>query len=182
MAMNAATDRPFPRRMAVAALLTSSVIMASAVVTGCYSTSGGFMPHTDGGFTYESTQLLPTTVTVLNSCDRSPTHPNGTPFFIMEIPPGKQLTFNFEADGGDDPVNRPARMMYSLWKKGTQTGTLENILSCPSAACRKIVVSYRPAPEQARPDESYRMQAGSDTPGPVAQPRAPRTDRQSSDT
>ena len=115
MAMNAATDRPFPRRMAVTALLTASVIMASAFVTGCYSTSGGFMPHTDGGFTYESTQLLPTTVMVLNSCDRSPTHPNGTPFFIMEIPPGKQLTFNFEADGGDDPVNRPARMMYSLW-------------------------------------------------------------------
>jgi len=182
MPMNAAIDRPFPRRLAATALLASTVIFASAIVTGCYSTSGGFMPHTDGGFTYVSTQLLPTTVMVLNSCDRSPTHPDGTPFFIMEIPPGKQLTFNFEADGGDDPVSRPARMMYSLWKKGTQTGTLENILSCPSAACRKIVVSYRPAPEQARPDEAYRMQVGDDTPGPVAQPRSPRSERQSSDT
>ena len=165
------------RRFAATALLASSVPLS-----GCYNTSGGYMPMTGGGFTYESTPLLPTTVTVLNSCERSAQHPNGTPFFIMEIPPGKQLTFNFEEDGGDDPVQRPARMMYSLWKKGTQTGSLDNVLSCPGRDCRKIVVSYRPAPEQARPDESYRLQAGKDAPGPVAQPRAPRDERHNPDS
>ena len=157
-------------------------LAAAATVAGCYSTSGGFMPHTDGGFTYESTSMLPTTVTVLNLCERSAAHPDGTPFFIMEIPPGKQLTFNFDESGGDDPVARPARMMYSLWKKGTQTGSLDNVLSCPGRGCRNIVVSYRPAPEQAKPDESYRLQVGSDAPGPVAQPRAPRGERHNPDT
>jgi hypothetical protein len=139
------------------------------------------MPHTGGGFTYESTSLLPTTVTVMNACERSPGHPNGTPFFIMEIPPGKQLTFNFDEEGGDDQVKRPARMMYMLFAKDTQTGSLDNVLSCPAAACRRIVVKYRPAPEEAKPDESYRLQVGSDAPGPVAQPRAPKSSNQTSD-
>lgn len=166
------------RSRIAAALCLASV----ATVAGCYSTSGGFMPHTDGGFTYESTSMLPTTVTLLNVCERSAAHPDGTPFFIMEIPPGKQLTFNFDEEGGDDPVTRPARMMYSLWKKGTQTGSLDNILSCPGRNCRNIVISYRPAPEQPKPDESYRMQVGADVPGPVAQPRAPRGERHNPDT
>lgn len=188
MPMNAPSMNAFGRlasaspNSAIHAALLAALGAGLAVATGCYSTSGGFMPHTDGGFTYESTSLLPTTVTVLDGCHRTADHPDGIPFFIMEIPPGKQLTFNFDAEGGDDPANRPARMMYSLWKKGTQTGSLENVLSCPDASCRKIVVSYRPAPEQAKPDESYRMQAGSDAPGPVAQPRSPRDTRKPSDT
>ncbi len=175
MAMN---DAHAARRIRAALLLAA----ASVAVAGCYSTSGGYYPHTDGGFTYESTPMQPTTITILNNCERSVDHPNGTPFFIMEIPPGKQLTFNFEEEGGDDPVQRPARMMYSLWKKGTQTGSLDNILSCPGRDCRKIEISYRPAPEQARPDESYRLQAGSDAPGAVAQPRSPRDERHNPDT
>jgi len=167
MPMNAPYRNAFGRlasaspSSAIHAALLAALGAGLAVATGCYSTSGGFMPHTDGGFTYISTSLLPTTVTILDGCHRTADHPDGIPFFIMEIPPGKQLTFNFDAEGGDDPANRPARMMYSLWKKGTQTGSLENVLSCPDASCRKIVVSYRPAPEQAKPDESYRMQAGS---------------------
>ena len=93
MAMN---DAHAARRLRAALLLAA----ASAAVAGCYSTSGGYYPHTDGGFTYESTSMQPTTITILNNCERSADHPNGTPFFIMEIPPGKQLTFNFEEDGG----------------------------------------------------------------------------------
>jgi hypothetical protein len=176
MAMNAASAVLRSR------ILAASALAACATVAGCYSTSGGYLPHTDGGFTYESTQMRPTTISVLNICERTEAHPDGTPFFIMEIPPGKQLTFNFDEEGGDDPVNRPARMMYSLWKIGTQTGSLDNIMSCPGKACRKIVVDYRPAPEQARPDESYRLQVDADAPGPVAQPRAPRNDRHNPDT
>ena len=174
MAMTASTARTLLGRIAACSLAASA-----AVAAGCYSTSGGYLPHTGGGFTYISTESLPVTISVLNICERNADHPDGTPFFIMEIPPGKQLTFNFAEDGGDDPVKRPARMMYALWKRDTQTGSLENILSCPGQSCRKIVVSYRPAPEAAKPDESYRMQVGNDAPGPVAQPRAPRTDRSS---
>jgi hypothetical protein len=177
MDLDAPASRGAPRLLAAAALLA-----LLAVPAGCYNTSQGFMPMTGGGFTYESTPLLPTTITVLNSCQRSERHPNGTPFFVMEIPPGKQLTFNFEEDGGDHPTERPARMAYSLWDRGTQTGKLENVLSCPPASCRKIEVSYRPAPEQPKPDESYRLQVGEDAAQPVAQPRAPHADRPAPDS
>ncbi len=164
-----------------AGTLAAILLASSAVVTGCYSTSGGFMPHTGGGFTYISTSALPITIEVVNACERSAVHPNGTPFFIMEIPPGKQLTFNFDEKGGDDQVKRPARMMYALWERDTNSGSLDNVLSCPVAACRKIVVKYRPAPEEARPDESYRLQVGEPGVTQDAQPRAPRSDRQTSD-
>jgi len=177
MATLVASSRAGSRRLAAIAL-----VGCTTVVAGCYSTSGGFMPHTGGGFTYESTSMLPTTVTVLNTCERSRDHPNGTPFFIMEIPPGKQLTFNFEETGGDDPMLRPSRMTYSLWKAGTQSGKLENVLSCPAPACRRIEVSYRPAPEQPRADESYRLQVNEDATSPVAQPRAPKADRPAPDS
>jgi hypothetical protein len=158
--------------------LLAAGLAAAAVATGCYSTSGGWLPRTGGGFTYISTSSRPTTITVVNTCERTEDHPDGTPFFIMEIPPGKQLTFNFEEDGGDDPVARPARMMYAVWEADTGNGSLDNILSCPPSACRRIDISYRPAPEQARPDESYRMEVnGGQTPTPQAQPRAPRSER-----
>ncbi len=172
---------PAPNALRTSRLLAGAALLATAIAAGCYSTSGGLLPHSGGGYTYISTSSLPVTIEVLNVCERSESHPNGTPFFIMEIPPGKQLTFNFDEEGGDDQVKRPARMMYALWAKDTQSGSLDNIMSCPAAACRKIAVKYRPAPEEARPDESYRLQVGDNAPGPVAQPRAPRSDRQTMD-
>jgi len=64
MAMNAASAVLRSR------ILAASALVACVTVAGCYSTSGGFLPHTDGGFTYESTQMRPTTISVLNICDR----------------------------------------------------------------------------------------------------------------
>lgn len=166
------------RTHAIRAALPAAALLLSACLAGCYSTSGGIMSRTGGGFTYESTEARPTTITLVNACERTQEHPNGTPFFIMEIPPGKQLTFNFEETGGDDPVERPARMMYALWEAGTGTGSLSSVLSCPPSACRRIDVTYRPAPEKRRPDESYRMAVyPHETPSAVAQPRAPRQER-----
>jgi hypothetical protein len=163
-----------------AALALGLALMA--VPAGCYSTSGGWLPRTGGGFTYISTPSQPMTVTVVNVCERTESHPNGTPFFIMEIPPGKQLTFNFEESGGDDQVLRPSRMMYSVWEADTGNGSLDNVLSCPGAACRRIDIFYRPAPEQPRPDESYRMTVtNGQAPSAQAQPRAPRPERTSAD-
>ena len=178
---NDARNHGSPSALRPARLLAAAALLAAVATAGCYSTSGGFMPHTGGGFTYISTSALPVTIEVVNTCERTDSHPNGTPFFIMEIPPGKQLTFNFDEEGGDDPVKRPARMMYMLFEKDTQTGSLDNVLSCPAQACRKIVVKYRPAPEEAKPDEAYRLQVNSDAPGPVAQPRAPKSNNQTSD-
>lgn len=157
-------------------------LVLSTATAGCYSTSGGWLPRTGGGFTYISTSSQPVTVTVVNVCERTESHPNGTPFFIMEIPPGKQLTFNFEESGGDDPALRPSRMMYSVWEANTGNGSLESVLSCAPASCRRIDITYRPAPELPRPDESYRMTVtNGQAPTAQAQPRAPRPERTSAD-
>lgn len=165
-------------RTAALAVAPALILMTTLPLGGCYSTVGGVMSHTGGGFTYESTESKPLTVAVVNTCERTQSNPNGTPFFIMEIPPGKQLTFNFEEDGGDDPALRPARMMYAVWEANTSTGSLSSILSCPSHACRRIDLVYRTAPEARRPDESYRMTINTGQPiTPEAQPRAPRPER-----
>jgi hypothetical protein len=165
-------------RIALRVATWSAALLTTVMLSSCYSTSGGVMSQTGGGFTYISTSAQPLTVSVLNTCERSQMHPNGTPFFIMEIPPGKQLTFNFEETGGDDPALRPARMMYAVWDAETSTGSLGSVLSCSPAACRKIELAYRPAPEQRRPDESYRLTIYAGQPATAeAQPRAPRPER-----
>ena len=161
--------------------LLAAGLTVTAVMVGCYSTSGGWLPRTGGGFTYVSTSAQPMTIAVVNTCERTESHPNGSPFFIMENPPGKQLTFNFDEKGGDDPALRPARMMYAVWEAPNGTGSLDSVLSCPPSACRRIDISYRPAPEQPRPDESYRLTVNTGQPVTAeAQPRAPRPERTSS--
>ena len=131
-----------------------SLLRASALpllaLGACYSPDGGIMPSTGRGFVYISTPMQPTSVAVVDTRTQEA-------FFAMDIPPGKQLTFNFIEDGGDDPVYSPARMVYSVWDAGNQIGTLDNQLTCPPASCRRIDVSYRKAPEWPEPDAETRL-------------------------
>ena len=154
----AASFRPAPvaRLLRLAAAATLAGTLAAAA--GCYTTSGaGLFKHTGDGFTYISTETLPVTISLVNVCDRGADHPDGTPFFIMEIPPGKQLTFNFLQGGGDDPVYTPDRMIYAVWDNGISTGTLDNQLTCPPASCRRIDVEIRRGPVWPEPDPAVRL-------------------------
>ena len=131
-------------------MFMSCCILLVLLVAGCYSPSGGAMPHTGRGFVYISTPLQPLTVTIVDTRTEEP-------FFLMEIPPGKQLTFDFIEDKGDDPVYRPARMRYEVFTAGTQTGRLRNQMTVPGADSRRIDVTVRKDVEYADLPPGHRM-------------------------
>ena len=130
--------------------IRTALLLAAALLTGCYAPDGGFMPGSGRGFVYESTPMRPLTISVIDTRTQEP-------FFVMEIPPGKQLTFNFLQGGGDDPVLTPDRMTYAVWDNGTQFGHMDNQLTCPPASCRRIDVEIREAPEWPEPDPAVRL-------------------------
>ncbi|MCE9619456.1 MAG: hypothetical protein K8R92_06070 [Planctomycetes bacterium] len=121
-----------------------------ATLAGCYAPDGGLMPNSGRGYTYISTSMQPLTITVVDArTDEA--------FFIMEIPPGQQLTFNFLQGGGDDPIYSPDRMVYAVWEGGEQFGSLNNQLSCPPAAARRIEMDIRKPPVWPEPDAASRL-------------------------
>lgn len=116
-------------------------------LSGCHSPRGGFMPASFGSTTYHSTETQPKSITIIDTR-------TGEEFFHMDIPPGKQLTLNFVADGGDDPVMTPDLMRYQVFDLGTRTGRLRNSMTVPNAASRRIDMNIRPGIEYAeRPAE-----------------------------
>lgn len=129
------------------ATLTASLVAAAVALGGCYRPGGGMFYMNPGPLTYFSTEMMPATVTVVDTRTEEP-------FFSIEIPPGKELVLTFIDDEGDDPVKTPDLMKYRIFKLGTTTGSLNNSLTVPNAACRRIDVDYREGPELAeRPHE-----------------------------
>ena len=139
-----------------------SVILPLALLAGCYAPDGGFMPGSGRGRCYQSTSMKPLTISVVDTRTEEP-------FFVMELPPGKQLTFNFLDGGGDDPVYTPDRMVYAVWDNGQTNGTLDNQLTCPPASCRRIDVEIRKGPVWPEPDPAVRLRTdqAADRPAPL---------------
>jgi len=106
------------------------------VLTGCYSPAGGWLPRTGGAITYESTEESPKTITLIDLRTEEAV-------FTMDIPVGKQLTIDFEAGDGDDPVNTPDLMSYAVLDRGSNFGRLNNSISVPNAASRRINMTIR---------------------------------------
>ena len=117
-----------------------TLLLAGPALSGCYSPGGNIFHVAGSAMTYYSTQLMPATVTLVDTRTEEA-------FFSVEIPPGKQLTLDFVRDDGDDPVKTPDLMRYEIFKLGTSTGSLKNSLTVPNAACRRLDVDYRAAPE-----------------------------------
>ncbi len=128
--------------------LPISLALTTLCLVGCYSPKGGVYPSSGAGYTYESSEMNPVTVAVIDTRTEEP-------FFKLEIPAGKQLTMNFIEGQGDDPVERPDRMVYSIWDAGTSIGRLTNQLTCPPLGCRRIDYSVRTAPEWREEPPAY---------------------------
>lgn len=126
------------------------LVAVAASLAGCYSPDGGMMPSTGRGFTYISTPMRPLSVSVVDTRTQEA-------FFALDIPPGKQLTFNFIEGGGDDPVYTPNRMVYAIWQSGEQLGNLDNQITAPPYSCCRIDVSIREAPEWPEADPEVRL-------------------------
>ncbi len=105
-------------------------------MTGCHLPGGGAFDFTGGSQTYFSTEARPTTVTLVDSR-------NNEVLFAMDIPPGKQLTIDFDRGGGDDPVLRPDILRYQIFDMGTEIGKLRSSLTVPPANVRRIDVTFR---------------------------------------
>ncbi len=120
-----------------------------SVLSGCFGPRGAVMPYTGDGFTYISTEMNPVTIVLVDTRTEEM-------FFKLEVPVGKQLTLNFLEGKGDDPVERPDRMVYSIFEAGKTTGRLTNQLTCPPQSCRRIDYTVRAAPEWREEPPEYR--------------------------
>lgn len=123
---------------------TTLMAAAAMVLAGCYLPGGGLFNYTGAPATYYSTEHLPKTVTLVDTC-------TDEAIFSIEIPPGKQLTVDFVEGGGEDRVHTPDLMRYEIFDVGTTFGRLSSSLSVPNAECRRLDVDFREGPE--RPGE-----------------------------
>ena len=140
-----------PTRSITRTLTVATFAAAAFTLTACHSPKGGLMPHTGGSYTYYSTETQPKTVQIVDMR-------NDDVVFAINIPPGKQLTFDFIPGKGDDPVHTPDLMKWELLPLGTMTGKLRNAMTVPNAASRKIIVDLREGFEYARADNERLQQ------------------------
>ena len=127
--------------------------------TGCYQPGGGWFQTSGRGFVYISTPTRPVSITVIDTR-------NGEPFFHMDIPPGKQLTFKFIDHDGSGPRAEPSKMLWEVWDANTEFGSLNNQMVCPPGSCRRIDVTYRPSPEDLPPDPTLIIPPDAQSPPP----------------
>lgn len=134
-------------------------LVGAGLLGGCHRPQGALVPYPGGSLTYYSTEDQPKSVTVVDT--RS-----DEVVFAMDIPVGKQLSMNFQADAGDDPVERPDLMRYEIWDIGTRYGRLRNTVTVPNANSRRVDMYLRNAPEYAEypDDHQYRTDDDEDRP------------------
>lgn len=138
--------------MSVRAALGVACVLSAGMacgLSGCHSQRGGMMPSSWGSTTYYSTETQQKTITLVDVR-------TGEQIFVIDVPPGKQLTLDFLKGQGDDPVYTPDLMRYQMWDQGTIIGRLTNSMSVPNAASRRIdvnltrAVAYAEAPAEER--------------------------------
>ena len=133
-------------------LVLPTSMLALLAAGGCFNQNGGVT----GYFAYVSTPMSPKTIVIYDM--RS-----GDPFFVQEVPVGKQLNFRFLQDGGDDPVYSPGRLQWGIGQAGDGASQLENQLTCPpEQACRIQVELRKPEAAETPDSERYRIDMSDD--------------------
>lgn len=141
-------------------MLSGAALIGAGVLSGCHRPQGALMSYSGGSRTYYSTESFPKTVTIYDQRSNEAV-------FAMDIPVGKQLTFDFVEDEGDDPVQRPDLMRYQVFDIGTKIGRLRNTLPVPNAASRLIDMEIRGSFEYAEAEDDmdlYRLDMPDDRP------------------
>ena len=126
------------------------VALLGSSLTGCHSPAGAMMPYTGATQTLYSTENSPKTIRLVD------TRSNEVRLEI-EIPVGKQFTYDFVTDAGDDPVESPDLMRYELFPIGTKFGKLRNAQSVPNSTSRRIDWYIREGTEYSEEPPEYRM-------------------------
>ena len=147
------------------------LIMLMAVLTfaGCsfHKPGGTLFRGTGDTTTIESTERVQKSVTLVDI--RS-----GEVLVSIDVPIGKQLTWDIVPGMGKDPVETPDLMRWQIWEVGTRTGSMQNALSVPNASSMRVDidirqdVAYAEGPTQLTPrsdrpvaPEWWRREAGS---------------------
>jgi len=117
-------------------LFAACLGLMGALLSGC---SASLDAHT-----YESTPMLPMTVTVVDST-------TGESLWAMDVPVNQKLRVRFYDDRRPDDVsgNRTAMMRWELTSTDKSTGKLRNEIAVPQAHSRRIDVTLRDIPEYA---------------------------------
>lgn len=115
-------------------LLTACLGLMSALLTGCHSSQDAHV--------YESTPMLPMTVTVVDST-------TGESLWALDVPVNRKLKIRFYDDRKPDEAsgNRVAMMRWDLTSTDKSTGKLSNEIAVPLAHSRRIDVTMRDVPE-----------------------------------
>lgn len=140
-------------------VVLAAACLAAVPLGGCHSPRGGLLPHSGGSMTYVSTETRQMSIAVIDlRTDEE--------VFVMEIPPGKQLTMDFRTGGGDDPVYTPDLMRWEMFDAGKRTGRLKNALTVPNSASRRIdvFVNQAIAWQDPPPEQQYRTDEVADRP------------------
>ena len=133
-------------------LVLMALTLTALSVAGCHTPGGTMMSGPTSAITYESTEHLQKSVSIVDTRTEET-------IFTIDIPAGKQLTIQFQADRGNDPVHTPDLMYYEVWDIGTRMGELRNSMTVPNAVCRRIDVRINQEPTfaNAPPDSTLRV-------------------------
>lgn len=117
-------------------LLTACLGLMSALLVGCNASRDAHV--------YESTPMLPMTVTIVDST-------TGESLWAMDVPVNQKLKIRFYDDRTADDASgtRQAMMRWDLMGPDKNSGTLKNEVPVPLAHSRRIDVSLRDIPEFA---------------------------------
>ncbi len=122
------------------ALLVAGVVAGSALTSGCSTYSPGGSGFSDDAFTFQSTEQVPQSVTLVDTR-------TGQTLWTYEVPVGRQVTVRFERDINPDNTLTPDEMYWEEMEIGTHHGYLDNSMLVPSKSGRRLDVAVRPAPE-----------------------------------
>jgi hypothetical protein len=127
--------------------------LSAASLAGCHDPGGAFLLNSTGASqTYYSTEVAPRTVRLIDTR-------TDEVLFEMEVPPGKQLTIDFEADEGDDPVLTPDLMRWQVFDLGTSYGKLRNAMTVPNSSCRRLDWEIRSGVEYQDMPPEYQLRS-----------------------
>jgi len=140
-------------RFLTVSLLTGAV-SAAGLLCGCHGPNGALFSYTGASQTLESSERSPKTFQLVDTR-------TDEVVFEIDVPVGKQFTWDFVEEGGDDPVMRQSVMRYEIFEKGTHLGRLRNAVTVPNAASRRVDWFIREAPEYAEAPPEYDMRVDS---------------------
>ncbi len=153
-------------RSTFTSLTLGLALCATAGLSGCWS-PGGSRGWVKDAYTYESSSMIPQTVTVKDTR-------TGETLFSYDIPVGRQLVVRFFADHTPDDAAFPDLMMWDDWEIGTRFGSPSKELAVPPASGRMLEVSVRKSPEMPEAMRAGASTAATPAPGtPAALPPAP---------